>query len=985
MQTSLARRERRRRNRSGARRSGSGAGRGLALILPIFLLGSFFTLSLVAVAGTVEVYSAYSQNLEDPRQKLEGLQFYQQTVLYDRTGTVQLAAFGSENRRVLKFSEIPDVVLDTTTSTEDKTFWTNTGFDPAAILSALRDAVSGRPRGASTITQQLVRQRLLPPTTSTLDRKIKEIIQSVRLTQEFPGDEGKQTIITAYLNYNFYGNQSYGIAAAAQGYFGVTDLSKLTIAQAAILAGILQAPSAYDLVANADKQDDNSLLVAPSATIVQRRNTILEEMRRDNKDGLLRGKYSDSDLLKAESEPVVLPPPNQPRMIAPQFDLQVRQQLADLLCGPGTDPADCAEVDTGGYKVITTLDVSMQNSAEKWLSAYTFGPNQASEAADIAYLAGIGITPKTDAYDYDRIMGPSSTSKTGLRNDNIRNSALIALDYRTGQVLTYAGSAGFYEDPVKDPARAGQNYFDPEYDVLSSGIGRQPGSSFKPINYLIGIQDGSMTAASMFMDVATDFGGGYIPHDADGYERGPVRLREALQYSLNIPSIKATAITGVQRVMQRAEEFGIQFPAGANPGVSLGIGTVEVHPSDLVSAYGAIADAGTLVQRNMILSITDPNGVARPLPVPTVTHPSTPQASYVVTNILAGNTDPAQNNWWSQYKLMEGNTRRPATLKTGTSDQTEDLFAVGYVAPPSDPLKPAIVAGVWAGNSDHSPGNGVMSLEMSGPIWHAFMQDATAKTPITDFIQPDGVTWANVDANSGMLPGPYTTQTVREVFVNGTVPTQHDTTKVPVDVDTVSNTLWTYDCPGVQETKGYLDLSQVDSIRPDWQKYDDIWIARAQKGSGVRGGPNNGATMYFYQVGFWTPFGKTWGADFPPTTYCTSNTGTPPPSPSPSPTPVPTPTASPTPVVTPTPIPTQTPTPTHAPTPTPTPAPTPTPPPTPAPTPTPTPPPTASPPTDSPAPAPSAVLLAPLPLALTRRRRGSGVRDSRTQVRIRRS
>ena len=94
---------------------------------------------------------------------------------------------------------------------------------------------------------------MLPPTTSTVDRKIKEIIQSVRLTQEYPGDEGKQAIITAYLNLNFYGNQSYGIAAAAQGYFGITDLSKLTIAQAVILAALLQAPSAYDLVANAER------------------------------------------------------------------------------------------------------------------------------------------------------------------------------------------------------------------------------------------------------------------------------------------------------------------------------------------------------------------------------------------------------------------------------------------------------------------------------------------------------------------------------------------------------------------------------------------------------------------------------------------------------------------------------------------------------------------------------------------------------------
>ena len=891
-----------------------GAGGRIVAILPLFLLGTLFATSVVAFAGSVEVYSAYSRDLQDPKELLQNIDYNQQTVLYDRTGTVQLAVFGSENRRVLKFADIPNVVLDATTSTEDKTFWTNTGFDPAAILSALRDAISGNPRGASTITQQLVRQRLLPPTNSTLDRKIKEIIQSVRLTQEYPGDEGKQAIITAYLNLNFYGNQSYGVAAAALGYFGVTDLTQLTIAQAAILAGILQAPSAYDLVANADEQEDGTLVVSSEAPIVIRRNTILEDMRRANRDGLLRGTYDDAALVAAEEEPVVLHPPAQPRMIAPQFDLMVRQQLADLLCAPGTDPADCATVDTGGYKVITTLDARMQASAEKWLKAYVFGPNQASLADDIAYLAALGITPKTDSYDYYRIIGPSSTSTVGLRNGNLHNSALIAVDYRTGQVLAYAGSADFYGKTIKDPANAGQDYFDPEYDVLSSGVGRQPGSSFKPIDYLIGIQDQSMTAASLFMDVATNFGTAanpYIPHDADGYERGPVRLREALQFSLNIPGVKAAAINGVSHVMQRAQDFGLTFPKGSNPGVSIGVGTVEVHPADLVSAYGAIADAGTLVDRSMILSITDAKGAlawSASQQVPTTTHPSTPQASYVMTNILAGNTDPSQNFWWGQYELKQGNAHRPATLKTGTSDQTEDLFALGYVAPPTDPNSPAIVAGVWAGNSDHSPGHSVMSLEMAAPIWHAFMQDVTAGTPVTDFRQPEGVTWAKVDAYSGMLPGPYTTYTVNEVFINGTVPAQVDTTKVPVDVDSVTNTLWTYDCPGTEETRGLLDLSKVDANRPDWQKYDDIWIVRARQGVGVRGGPNNGATMYFYSPS-WAPYDGWWGAHFAPTQYCTSNTGTPPPSPSYTPTPVPTPTPTPTPTIAPTPPPTATPTP----------------------------------------------------------------------------
>jgi penicillin-binding protein 1A len=920
----------------------------------MILLGGMVLMGAVGFIGAVDVYATYSRDLQDPRQLLQSIPLNQQTVLYDKTGQVQLAAYGSENRRVLKFSDIPDVVLDATTSAEDKTFWTNTGFDPVAVLSAFRDALSGAPRGASTITQQLVRAELLPPTTSLMDRKIKEIIQSVKLTQEFPGVEGKETIITDYLNLNFYGNQSYGIASAAQGYFGITDLSQLTIAQSVILAALLQAPTAYDLVQNAVEQPDGTLVVPPDSEIVQRRNLILEDMRQNQLDGLLRGQYKDSDILAAESEPVIVHPQPQNVLIAPQFDEQVREQLAALVCGPGIDPADCPKVDTGGYKVVTTLDTTMQVSAEKWLEAYILAPNLGSKQATIDYLAQLGITAKSDPYNYYRIVGPNPSTglATGLRNANMHNGALIAVDYRTGEVLAYAGSAGFYETPVPDPTRPGLDLFDPQFDVLSNGY-RQPGSSFKPINYIVGLQDQTMTAASLFMDVATNFGGDYTPHDADNYERGPVRMREALQYSLNIPAVKAASINGVDHLMQRAEDFGLSFPANSNPGVSIGIGTLEVRPADLVSAYGAIADAGTLVQRSMILSVTDSKGNVvwslRNDPS-TTTHPTTPQAAYIMTDILKGNTDPSQNNWWSQYKLYD-NGRRVAALKTGTNDQIQDLFAVGYVAPPTDPNSPAIVAGVWAGNSDDTAGRSVMSLELAAPIWHAFMQDVTSGTPKTDFKQPGGLTWANVDAYSGMLPGPYSAKTVREVFINGTVPTQFDDTKVPMAIDTVTNTLWTYDCPGVEDTRGFLNLSQVDAGNANFQHYDQIWIQRAMTGVGKRGGPNNGETMYFYQTGFWTPYGNTWGAPFPPKIYCTSNTGTPPPTPSVTPTPEPTPIPTPTPTPELTPTPTPTPTPTLTPTAEPTPTTTPTL--TPTLTPTATPKPTPPPPTPTPSPSPS--------------------------------
>ena len=145
----------------------------------------------------------------------------EEIVVLDRTGKIELARFGEFKREVVTFDEIPPVLLDATTAIEDKTFWENAGFDPMAIIAAGIDSIRGNSRGASTITQQLVRARLLDPDLvqdpeRTVERKLKEIIQSIRLTKAYPGEDGKKRIITAYLNQNYYGNQSYGVKAAAE-------------------------------------------------------------------------------------------------------------------------------------------------------------------------------------------------------------------------------------------------------------------------------------------------------------------------------------------------------------------------------------------------------------------------------------------------------------------------------------------------------------------------------------------------------------------------------------------------------------------------------------------------------------------------------------------------------------------------------------------------------------------------------------------------
>ncbi len=214
----------------------------------------------------------------------------EETVIYDRTGKVELARFGDAKRDIVTFEQIPPILIDATTAVEDKTFWDNAGFDPVAIVSAGLSSLRGDSRGASTITQQLVRARLLDEDLvadpdRTIERKLKEIIQSIRVTQEFPGLAGKQQIITAYLNQNYYGNQSYGVKAAVQSYFGI-PLEEIDPAQAAIIAGLPKSPSNYDLVRNAieectttvaegDPCPKAELVVPEDATVVERRNQIL--------------------------------------------------------------------------------------------------------------------------------------------------------------------------------------------------------------------------------------------------------------------------------------------------------------------------------------------------------------------------------------------------------------------------------------------------------------------------------------------------------------------------------------------------------------------------------------------------------------------------------------------------------------------------------------------------------------------------------------
>jgi membrane peptidoglycan carboxypeptidase len=470
--------------------------------------------------------------------------------------------------------------------------------------------------------------------------------------------------------------------------------------------------------------------------------------------------------------------------------------------------------------------------------------------------------------------------------------------------------------------------------------------------YGTGIAGKQITAGSMFMDVVTDFGDGYTPTDADNLERGPVRVRDALRFSLNIPAVKAMATIGNDNVQKQAEAMGVQFRNGeVDAGLSFALGVEEVHPKDLVRAYGTLADGGKLAQQTTLLEVKDSSGtvVIGETDRPDAQQVMDPGAAGIVTDILSGNTDPDQNPFWGEFRIRDGNKRRPATLKTGTNNDARDLNAYGYIAAPSKNERKdgeyALAVGVWNGNSDNSlvstPDRPLFSIEVSTFVWRGFLQDATKGWSINEFKLPDGVDVVRVDPWTG-LRAQSGERSVQETFLAGTAPSRD----VPDDA---------------RCGRAVIETVGIESAHKDWMRYNDGWLRRAGRGPGVSGGPENTRTAYFYN-GLFNPYGRSWGpvvgascgesespsesasvdpcasldpaASVDPAASPVAEVSCPPPSEVPSESPSEVPSESPPPTEEPTATPTEAPT--ATPTATPTEAPTPTPTPTEAPTPTPT-------------------------------------------------
>ena len=635
----------------------------------------------------------------------------QSTKVYDRTGAELLYQFSEENRELVAYDEIPQILVDATVAAEDKSFWSNPGVDVLGIVRAIVSDVTNRGSGqggASTITQQLVKQRIVGSEVS-IKRKIREAILAVEVTNTY----SKRQILELYFNQIYYGNQAYGVKAAAQTYFGKSDLSKLTLAEAALLAGLPQAPSVLDPTQadNVDRAKD-------------RRAYVLSQMVDTGaiKQGAADG--ANAETIKVAGPPVAT-------IKAPHFVFQVRNQLTQILGG------DEAAVSRGGYRVTTTLDMTKQEIGERQVKEWV-----------------------------ERLHGR-----------NVWNAALVSIDPRSGEVLTYVGSVDY--NNRDDPRVQGQ------FDVAGIGV-RQPGSSFKMFNYVTALKNGA-TAATVVVDARTDFGGkadptrlspaacAYCPENADLQYHGPVTMRQAIRESRNVPAVRFLAeYSGIEATIQTAHDLGITTDIDPTTiGLSLTLGAKEVHLADMASAYGVLANMGVRVTPTYVLKVEDAHGKV------VWEHKDYEQKrvldagiAWIMTDILKDTTQPSKDFIFGSWT----NIGRVAALKTGTTDNLKDVYSVGYV--------PTLVTGVWMGNSNGDRMSAVDFASATGPgqLWRDYMKEALADTPASDWARPANVVSGTVVSapgayggfGSGLAPSALSPFSMTEWFIKGTEPAKAD-------------------------------------------------------------------------------------------------------------------------------------------------------------------------------------------------------------------
>ena len=734
----------------------------------------------LALLCLIAMFTYYGRDLPT----IEALKHYrppQITRVVDRHGR-QIAESFQERRTVVPMSRVPRVLVLSVLAAEDADFYRHRGLDYAGIVRALlHDVMRGRPtQGASTITQQIVKTMLLTPE-RTVARKIRELILARRLEQTLAKDE----ILGLYLNHINFGHGRYGVAEASRYYFG-KRVEDLTLGEASLIAGVPQNPTRLSPISHPEAARKRQLYVLSQ----------LEHKRAQYWDDLPL-----SAIATARAEPATLALQDKEPETAPEVATLVREQL-ETLVGP-----EAAKL--GGYTVESSIDVDLEVKAREALRAGLMRiderhnlqaplkpPRRDPRPGRISKLSightYDGIVRGTDAAKGDLVLDVGGHAVRapfkGLERWNPKHLPLDKFAERGAVVRVTVERPDSGDEPARARAILGPQgavvVIDARTREILALVGgdeaiygfnratqaiRQPGSTWKPIEFALGLETKKFTPASLVLD-APEVYDEWKPNNYETFHyTGAVRLREALAQSINLVAIRVVAELSPRSVIDFAKQLGIT--SELEPSLALALGASGVRPIELVNAYATFAAGGKFVPARLIHRVRDPYGrEVKPKTRPVTQEVMSPAGAYLITSLM---TSVVQSGTGRAALSL----KRPLAGKTGTSNKAHDAWFVGFT--------PEIVTGVWVGYDDFRPlGRNESGANSALPIWIDVMKAVLRDRPAVDFPMPSGLVMTRIDPKSGKLAYEGQPDAIDEVFMDGTVPTEVATAPDVVDTGT---------------------------------------------------------------------------------------------------------------------------------------------------------------------------------------------------------
>jgi penicillin-binding protein 1A len=736
-------------------------------VLAALLFAGIFLVA-AASTGAYLLYRHFTEDLPDI-QLLKSYQPSLITTVYD-DGGAPVAQFFVERRVLIPLERIPAALKQATLAVEDARFYSHPGIDAIGIARAMWSNVQAGEvvEGASTITQQVAKMLFLTHR-RTFERKLREAILAYRMERVLTKDE----ILEIYLNQTYYGHGAYGIEAAANVYFG-KHVEDVTLAEAALIAGLPKAPTAY------------SPFNAPERALRRRAHVL----RRMAEIGFITPEQEQ----QAQATPLRLRARQDPVVKAPYFVEHVRRYLEEQY--------GSALLYRGGLKVYTTLDLSLQEAAEVALRRGLMRNDQRRGYRGPLGHLDLGHPDKIDWEQVRHIPWPEEPSPLTALHRRVK-AVVVGVDDRRVQVrweggegvipleaMLWAYSPNLELDSEKrrlrrpgdalrvgdviladiveppEPGRKAQLALAQEpvvqgalvalephtgyiralvggYDFQRSQFNRatqairQPGSAFKPIIYATAIQQGFSPAAVMVdAPIVYEQADGKIwkPSNYDGQFWGAITLAEALAHSRNIIAVKLLESVGVKHVVEFAKRLGIKSPL--SPTLALGLGASGVTPLELTAAFNVFASQGVRYEPSAIKWVETAEGRVLEKHASLGERVMSEQHAFVMTSLLQG---VVQRGTAGRAKMLG----RPVAGKTGTTNDFIDAWFVGY--------SPNLVAGVWVGIDDREPlGNKEAGARAALPIWIEFMRQALERQPTQEFVAPPHIRFVRIHPRTGV-------------------------------------------------------------------------------------------------------------------------------------------------------------------------------------------------------------------------------------------